>query len=108
MAAADVVAASGNRLERGTAAARPRDQGIDRSAGELAVADEPPSSLDSDRRSAFIQSSLRECAREQAALMFVSHDASLTPLFDRAIQSTDLNWARVRSAGTQSDEKGVA
>ena len=62
-------------------------------APELVIADEPTSSLDSDRRAAFLDLLFRECARERAALIFVSHDASLAPLFDRAIQFTDVNRA---------------
>ncbi len=44
-------------------------------APELVIADEPTSSLDADRRAAFIDLLFRECAREQATLIFVSHDA---------------------------------
>jgi putative ABC transport system ATP-binding protein len=64
-------------------------------APELVIADEPTSSLDADRRAAFLDLLFRECAREQAALIFVSHDASLAPLFDRAIQFADVNRAAV-------------
>ena len=60
-------------------------------APELVIADEPTSSLDADRRAAFLDLLFRECARERAALIFVSHDASLAPLFDRAIQLADIN-----------------
>lgn len=62
-------------------------------APELVIADEPTSSLDADRRAAFLDLLFRECAREQAALIFVSHDASLAPLFDRAIQFAEINRA---------------
>ncbi|MGQ0577576.1 MAG: ABC transporter ATP-binding protein [Betaproteobacteria bacterium] len=62
-------------------------------APELVIADEPTSSLDADRRAAFLDLLFRECAREQAALIFVSHDASLAPLFDRAIRLGDINRA---------------
>jgi putative ABC transport system ATP-binding protein len=62
-------------------------------APELVIADEPTSSLDADRRTAFLDLLFRECARERAALIFVSHDASLAPLFDRAIQFADINRA---------------
>jgi putative ABC transport system ATP-binding protein len=62
-------------------------------APELVIADEPTSSLDADRRAAFLDLLFRECARERAALIFVSHDASLAPLFDRAIQFADINRA---------------
>ncbi|HTS53269.1 MAG TPA: ATP-binding cassette domain-containing protein [Burkholderiales bacterium] len=75
-------------------------------APELIIADEPTSSLDADRRVAFLDLLFRECARERAALVFVSHDASLAPLFDRAIQFTELNLACARS-GPRPAEKGV-
>ncbi len=77
-------------------------------APELVIADEPTSALDVDRRAAFIDLLFRECAREQAALMFVSHDASLAPLFDRAIQFTELNRAGVPSAGPPAVARGIA
>lgn len=64
-------------------------------APELVIADEPTSSLDADRRTAFLDLLFRECSREQAALIFVSHDASLAPLFDRAIQFAEINRATV-------------
>ena len=60
---------------------------------ELVIADEPTSSLDADRRTAFIDLLFRECAREQATLIFVSHDAALAPLFDRSIELGEINRA---------------
>jgi len=62
-------------------------------APELVIADEPTSSLDADRREAFLDLLFRECSGSQAALVFVSHDASLSRLFDRTIQFADLNRA---------------
>jgi putative ABC transport system ATP-binding protein len=58
---------------------------------ELVIADEPTSSLDADRRAAFLELLFRECASAQATLIFVSHDASLEPLFDRAISLAGMN-----------------
>jgi putative ABC transport system ATP-binding protein len=55
-------------------------------APELLIADEPTSSLDGDRREAFIELVLRQCEREGTTLVFASHDASLAPLFDRSIE----------------------
>ena len=60
-------------------------------APELVIADEPTSSLDADRRSAFLDLLFRECARERTTLIFVSHDASLAPLFDREISFAAIN-----------------
>ena len=68
-------------------------------APELVIADEPTSSLDADRRAAFLDLLFRECAQEQAALIFVSHDASLAPLFDRAIAFADANRAASPAPG---------
>jgi putative ABC transport system ATP-binding protein len=60
-------------------------------APELVLADEPTSSLDADRRTAFLELLFRECARERATLIFVTHDATLAPLFDRAVEFANLN-----------------
>jgi putative ABC transport system ATP-binding protein len=62
-------------------------------APELVIADEPTSSLDADRRAAFIDLLFRECARGEAALIFVSHDASLAPMFDRSVEFSEINRA---------------
>ena len=55
-------------------------------APELLIADEPTSSLDADRRESFIRLLFQECAEAGSTLVFVSHDASLEPLFDRTIR----------------------
>jgi putative ABC transport system ATP-binding protein len=55
-------------------------------APELMIADEPTSSLDADRRAAFLGLLFRECERESTTLIFASHDASLAPLFDRTME----------------------
>jgi putative ABC transport system ATP-binding protein len=60
-------------------------------APELVIADEPTSSLDADRRAAFLELLFRECARERATLIFVTHDPTLGPLFDRSVEFADLN-----------------
>jgi len=60
-------------------------------APELVIADEPTSSLDADRRAAFLDLLFRECARERATLIFVTHDSTLVPLFDRAVEFSSLN-----------------
>lgn len=62
-------------------------------APELVIADEPTSALDSDRREAFLELLERECAEQGITLLFVSHDASLEPLFDRTIALAELNRA---------------
>ncbi len=60
-------------------------------APDLVIADEPTSSLDADRRAAFLDLLFHECARERATLIFVTHDATLAPLFDRAMEFASLN-----------------
>ena len=60
---------------------------------ELVIADEPTSSLDADRRRAFLELLFRECREVGSALMFVSHDATLEPLFDRSVHLDEINGA---------------
>jgi putative ABC transport system ATP-binding protein len=60
---------------------------------ELVIADEPTSSLDADRRSAFIELLFRECDTANATLIFVSHDNSLQAPFQRTIEFDQLNSA---------------
>lgn len=58
---------------------------------EVVIADEPTSALDADTRQAFIKLLFQECWANKAALVFVSHDAALAPLFDRRIRLAELN-----------------
>ena len=53
---------------------------------ELIIADEPTSALDAANREAFIELLFKECGETGATLVFVSHDASLGPMFDRTVQ----------------------
>jgi len=62
-------------------------------APELVIADEPTSSLDTDRRCAFIDLLFRECDSANATLIFVSHDNSLEAPFERTIEFEQLNSA---------------
>ncbi len=62
-------------------------------APELVIADEPTSSLDADRRTAFIDLLFRECDSANATLIFVSHDNSLEAPFQRTIEFEQLNNA---------------
>jgi putative ABC transport system ATP-binding protein len=70
-------------------------------APELLIADEPTSSLDTDRREAFVRLLFEECAQAGSTLIFVSHDASLEALFDRTIQLAALN-----RAGSEAAQEG--
>ena len=60
---------------------------------ELVIADEPTSSLDANRRAAFIELLFRECDSANATLIFVSHDSSLQAPFERTIEFQQLNNA---------------
>lgn len=58
---------------------------------ELIIADEPTSALDTDTRESFIKLLFNECDKTGSSLLFVSHDKTLTPLFDRCLSLSDLN-----------------
>lgn len=60
---------------------------------ELIVADEPTSSLDHDHRERFIQLLFESCRDAGSTLVFVSHDRSLMPMFDRGLSLPDVNRA---------------
>lgn len=60
---------------------------------ELVIADEPTSALDADTREAFIRLLFAECCAAGSSLLFVSHDQSLAPLFDRQLSLAELNRA---------------
>ncbi len=60
---------------------------------ELVIADEPTSALDHDNRSAFIELLLEQANQANSTLLFVSHDPTLEPLFDRSLDLRQLNQA---------------
>jgi len=62
---------------------------------DIVIADEPTSALDTDARDRFIELLSEEAGRTGAALLFVSHDASLARLFDRAVDLSEINKAEV-------------
>jgi putative ABC transport system ATP-binding protein len=62
-------------------------------APEILIADEPTSSMDAERRQAFIELLFRECTATGSSLLFVSHDSSLREPFDRSIEFEQLNAA---------------
>lgn len=62
-------------------------------APELVICDEPTSSLDTDRRDAFLALLANSVAHAQATLLFVSHDASLGARFDTQLSLPALNRA---------------
>ncbi len=62
-------------------------------APELLIADEPTSSLDHDARRQFLELLMAECREQGSTLVFVSHDTTLGPLFDRDLSLAELNRA---------------
>ena len=67
-------------------------------APELVICDEPTSSLDTDRRDAFLALLAASVAKANATLLFVSHDASLGARFDMQLSLPELNRAARRDA----------
>ncbi|WP_233356151.1 ABC transporter ATP-binding protein [Henriciella aquimarina] len=61
---------------------------------KIVIADEPTSALDADARDRFIELLNEEAARSGAALLFVSHDASLASHFDRSVDLSEINRTR--------------
>lgn len=59
----------------------------------LVIADEPTSSLDADRRQAFLDLLFEVCNEAEATLVFVSHDRSLMEMehFDERIALTEIS-----------------
>jgi putative ABC transport system ATP-binding protein len=60
----------------------------------LVIADEPTSSLDVDRRDAFLALLTEMIVETQSTLLFVSHDLSLAPHFDESLSLASLNRGR--------------
>lgn len=60
---------------------------------DLVIADEPTSSLDMDQRESFLELLFDECSKSGATLVFVSHDASLAPLFHRVVDIRQISKA---------------
>jgi putative ABC transport system ATP-binding protein len=65
-------------------------------APEILIADEPTSSMDADRRGAFIELLFRECEETGSTLLFVSHDHGLKSPFDRVVEFGELNRATAK------------
>ncbi len=60
---------------------------------DIIIADEPTSALDTDTRKAFIKLLFTECEAAGSTLIFVSHDPTLEPLFDRSLPLHTINRA---------------
>ncbi len=65
---------------------------------EIIIADEPTSSLDAERQTAFLDLLSRECIAADATLLFVSHDRRLASGFTREIALPSLNRAQAQEA----------
>ena len=64
---------------------------------KLLIADEPTSSLDENRREAFLRLLFDECEQVGSTVIFVSHDVSLEKQFDRTIHLAAINKASVQA-----------
>jgi putative ABC transport system ATP-binding protein len=62
-------------------------------APPLIIADEPTSALDAAHRERFLELLLTQSRASGSALLFVSHDQSLAPLFEKQLSLPDLNLA---------------
>lgn len=60
----------------------------------LVIADEPTSSLDTDRQERFLHLLFEACDEARATLIFVSHDRSLMTHFDERISIAEINQVR--------------
>jgi putative ABC transport system ATP-binding protein len=65
---------------------------------EILVADEPTSALDADTRAGFLQLLMNECRAFGTTLLFVSHDSTLSGLFDRVLSMSAINRAPAQVA----------
>lgn len=62
-------------------------------APALIIADEPTSALDAEHRDNFIEVLFAACKQFDTTLLFVTHDASLAPHFDRSVELAEINQA---------------
>lgn len=63
---------------------------------EIIIADEPTSSLDANRRLAFIDLLFRESRLQGSSLIFVSHDSALMSRFDRYVDMHEINHVQLQ------------
>jgi putative ABC transport system ATP-binding protein len=60
----------------------------------IIIADEPTSALDAEAREGFLSVLFEQAKREGSSILFVSHDRSIAPQFDRSIALSDVNMVR--------------
>ena len=58
---------------------------------EMIIADEPTSALDQDSKQGFLELLFEEAKSSNSAVLFVSHDLTLSKKFDRTISFVDIN-----------------
>lgn len=58
---------------------------------EIIIADEPTSALDQDAKQGFLELLFEEAQKSNSALLFVSHDLTLSTLFDRSVSFNDFS-----------------
>lgn len=63
---------------------------------QLILADEPTSALDFDHRETFLKLLFDICREQTISLIFVSHDRTLQPLFDRSVALAEINKAATK------------
>ncbi len=61
---------------------------------EIIIADEPTSALDQDTKQGFLELLFEEAQRCNSAILFVSHDLTLSKSFDRSISFDDINHCK--------------
>jgi putative ABC transport system ATP-binding protein len=64
---------------------------------DILIADEPTSALDADTREEFLRLLMQECGASGTTLLFVSHDSSLAPHFDRTLSMRDFTRAPLQT-----------
>jgi putative ABC transport system ATP-binding protein len=75
----------------------------------VVIADEPTSSLDWDARESFLQLLMQECSAAGTTLLFVSHDVTLSRLFDRTVALGEINRAaHTAAAGAATSAEAAA
>jgi putative ABC transport system ATP-binding protein len=65
---------------------------------DVLIADEPTSALDADARTDFLQLLMNECLASGTTVLFVSHDRTLSPLFERTIALAEVSSAATATA----------
>lgn len=72
---------------------------------KLILADEPTSALDFDHREKFLKVIFQLCEQSHSTLLFVSHDRSIAPLFDRQVNLLEINQAVSSASGQRGDQR---